>query len=152
MCAALLSLVARADDEAAVSEKLGRIIKETKLRHRDIEHFFVVEVRMSTGYLQEVFVTKQAHFLGEEPFVEITAVGWRWENATEFSRQNANWLLEASTTTKVGGWQALKFEDENSVAAEFKATIPLDSRPQTFEAVIKGVASSAFELHDLMDE
>ena len=43
------------------------------------------------------------------------------------------------------------FEDKEAIAAEFKATIPLDSNASTFKAVIKGVASSAFELHDIMD-
>jgi hypothetical protein len=51
----------------------------------------------------------------------------------------------------VGGWQSLVFEDKEAIAAEFKATIPLESNVDTFKAVIRGVASSAFELHDIMD-
>lgn len=146
----LLSYAVRAEEGLDASEAIGRLVEATTLRHRDNEHFFIAEVRMPKGYVQEVFVAKQAHVLGEVPFIEITAIGWKWEDATEFSRQNANWLLDASASTKVGAWQALRFEDENSVAAEFKATVPLESRSQAFEAVIKGVASSAFELHDLM--
>lgn len=152
LCTIPAALTARGDEPLDVSEALGRTIDATKLKYRDNEHFVIAQVRMSTGYVQEVFISKQAQVLGEVPFVEITAIGWKWEDATEFSRQNANWLLDASTEMKVGAWQSLKFDDEDAVAAEFRATIPLDSLPRTFEVVIKGVASSAFELHDLMDK
>ena len=140
-----------ADEELDGSETLARVLKESRLPQDETDHFIVAEVKMPTGFVQSVFVKKEAHVLGDVPFVEITAIGWQWEEATEFNRQNANWLLDASAKTKVGGWQSLLFEDKEAIAAEFKATIPLDSNASTFKAVIKGVASSAFELHDIMD-
>lgn len=140
-----------ADDPVDGSKTLARVLKESRLPHEEVEHFFIVKVKMPTGYVQNVFVKKDTHVLGDVPFVEITAIGWQWEEATEFNRQNANWLLTASAKTKVGGWQSLVFEEKEAIAAEFKATIPLDSNAGTFKAVIKGVASSAFELHDIMD-
>jgi hypothetical protein len=140
-----------ADEEVDGSETLARALKESRLPHDEDDHFFVVTVKMPTGFVQNVFVKKEAHVLGDVPFIEITAIGWQWEEATEFNRQNANWLLDASAKTKVGGWQSLVFEDKEAIAAEFKATIPLDSNASTFKAVIKAVASSAFELHDIMD-
>lgn len=142
----------RAEDEVDGSKILQRALKESGLQYEEIDHFFVVQERMPTGYVQKVFVKKEAHVLGDVAFVEITAIGWQWEDATQFNRQNANWLLNASAETKVGGWQSLVFEDKEAIAAEFKATIPLNSNSSTFNAVIKGVASSAFELHDLMDQ
>lgn len=140
-----------AQEQVDGSKAIERILKQCRLPYEEIEHFFVAQVKTPTGYVQKVFVKKDAHVLGDVPFVEITAIGWQWEEATEFNRQNANWLLDASAKTKVGGWQSLVFEDKEAIAAEFKATIPLDSNANTFKAVINGVASSAFELHDLMD-
>jgi hypothetical protein len=140
-----------AEDQVDGSKTLARVLKESHLRYEETDSFFVVQVKMPTGYTQKVFVKKESHVLGDLPFVEITAIGWQWEEATEFTRQNANWLLDASAKTKVGGWQSLVFEDKEAIAAEFKATIPLESNVDTFKAVIRGVASSAFELHDIMD-
>lgn len=87
---------------------------------------------------------------GDVPFVEITSLGWTWDDVT-FSKENATWLLDASSNTKIGAWQGLVFEDKKSIAAEFKATLPLTTTSKTLAATIKAVASSAYELHRIME-
>lgn len=143
--------VSRSDEDADATGKLERLLKAASLQYREGDLFFIVPLKMPTGYVQDVFVSKRAHVFGDVPFIEITAIGWRWQDATEFNRQNANLLLKASSRTKIGAWQALVFEDDDAIAAEFKATLPLDITSKTLAATIRGVGSSAFELHDIMD-
>jgi len=149
LCTQLPS-VSRAAEAVDGSDKLERMLKSADLDYEKKESFFIIVVKMPSRHEQSVFVTRKARVFGDVPFVEITAIGWRWNDAS-FSRENANWLLAASSITKIGGWQALAFDDGQSVAAEFKATLPLTTTSKTLAAAIKAVASSANDLHRIMD-
>lgn len=141
------------EDHVDASRQVERLLKEAGFSYENqSEYFFVVPIKSQTGFVQQVLVTKNAKVFADVPFVEITAIGWQWEDATEFSRSNANWLLKASSNTKIGGWQALVFEEKNAISAEFKATAPLHCDADALAAIVRAVASSAFELHDLMDK
>ena len=141
------------EDYVDASRQVEQLLNEAGFSYVDqSEYFFVVPIKSKTGFVQRVFVTKNAKVFADVPFVEITAIGWQWEDATEFSRSNANWLLKASSNTKIGGWQALVFEDKNAISAEFKADAPLHCDADALAAIIRAVASSAFELHDTMDK
>ena len=145
-----LPAVSCATEAVDGSDKLERMLKSADLDYEKKESFFVVVVRMPSRHEQKVFVSRKARVFGDIPFVEITAIGWTW-NDSSFSRENANWLLVASSNTKIGGWQSLEFDDGESVAAEFKASLPLTTTSKTLAAAIKAVASSAYDLHRIMD-